>query len=388
MRTVGIAIAFCVSLPLLAQESPDIIRVQHNFYWRKSIDQKYQGAIYGYQSGVWKLKPGAEPGTSEVDAHYWVVSDSNRDLSAFEKPIDAERASTFALAADGSMSHFQGAGVPYYRNYPAGPPAGAGPGSVWIGTGELVSDFLRDGKTTRIPILIEYRWDKPGDYFGVPVIQVKAQYALRYKKGMDPEGDPSLDRAEGTHIATISYDATSFRPLFVSELVKEQFSTGGRVISIDGRIWTTFNGVPALKTAVVTDSLNQQLQAAKVSGVTVTPDKLGVKLTLENLRFVADKATLLTGEDQRLKAISELLRTVPDRSFLVIGHTAAVGTVESQVQLSWDRALAIVERLKAEGIEAKKLLYEGRGGTQPVASNDTEDGRAQNRRVEIIVLDQ
>jgi outer membrane protein OmpA-like peptidoglycan-associated protein len=125
-----------------------------------------------------------------------------------------------------------------------------------------------------------------------------------------------------------------------------------------------------------------------MDGVVVEPDLRGVKLTLENLRFVADKAQLLPGEDDRLRVIANLLKTVADRSFLVIGHTAAIGTVDSQVSLSWDRAQSIVERLKSEGIEARKLLYEGRGGTQPLASNDTEAGRAQNRRVEIIVLDQ
>jgi outer membrane protein OmpA-like peptidoglycan-associated protein len=138
----------------------------------------------------------------------------------------------------------------------------------------------------------------------------------------------------------------------------------------------------------VTQTLTDQLQQAQVEGVTVEPDQRGVKLTLENLRFVADKAELVPGEEERLRVIANLLKTVPNRSFLVIGHTAAVGTEDSQVSLSWDRAQSIVERLKTEGIEARKLLYEGRGGTQPLASNDTPAGRAQNRRVEIIVLDQ
>ncbi|MEI8093212.1 MAG: OmpA family protein [Spirochaetales bacterium] len=385
-RTLSVLLLTFVAVSLAW--SDETVRIQHNFYWRKYVDSKYQGAVYGYQSGVWKLRAGDSAGTQNVDAHYWIVAQSARDLSAFEKPIDSERAATFVLAADGSASHFQGAGVPYYRNYPAAPPPGAGPGSVWVGNGELVSDFLGSGVSTRIPILIEYKWDKAGDYFGVPVVQVKAQYAVRYRKGLDPEGDPLLERAEGSHVATISYDLETRKPLYVSELIKEQFVSRGKTTSNEGRIWTTFDGVPALQTEAVAQTLSEKLQGAQVTGVKVTPDKQGVKLTLENLRFVADKAELLPGEDQRLKAIAELLKSVPDRSFLVVGHTAAVGTVDTQVSLSWDRAQSIVERLKTEGIEARKLLYEGRGGTEPLAGNDTEAGRAQNRRVEIIVLDQ
>jgi outer membrane protein OmpA-like peptidoglycan-associated protein len=72
----------------------------------------------------------------------------------------------------------------------------------------------------------------------------------------------------------------------------------------------------------------------------------------------------------------------------VVGHTAAAGTTESQDKLSVDRAMAIVEKLKGAGIPAQRLLYEGRGGRDPVATNETERGRAQNRRVEILILDQ
>jgi outer membrane protein OmpA-like peptidoglycan-associated protein len=122
--------------------------------------------------------------------------------------------------------------------------------------------------------------------------------------------------------------------------------------------------------------------------VKIEADPRGVKLTLENLKFVADQAALLPGEDLRLARIAGLLKTVPGRNLLVVGHTAAVGTVASQDLLSVQRAQSIVEKLKAAGIPPQRLLYEGRGGREPVASNDTEAGKAQNRRVEILILDQ
>jgi len=127
---------------------------------------------------------------------------------------------------------------------------------------------------------------------------------------------------------------------------------------------------------------------ADVPDLKIEADPRGVKLTLENLRFVADQAALLPGEDQRLATIANLLKTVPGRNLLIVGHTAAIGTVESQDDLSIDRAKSIVDKLRVAGIPAQRLLYEGRGGRDPVATNDTEAGRAQNRRVEILILDQ
>ena len=81
------------------------------------------------------------------------------------------------------------------------------------------------------------------------------------------------------------------------------------------------------------------------------------------------------------------MKQIPTRTFLVIGHTAAVGTPESQQELSVKRAKAIVDFMVSRGVALDRFLYQGRGGTQPVAPNDTEENMARNRRVEIIVLE-
>lgn len=409
----------------LVAQDVETVRVTHRFDWRRSIDAQYQGLVYGYWTGAWKLAP-AEGGWTSVEARYFQASESKRNNVLFEKPIEAERVARFRISPQGIMTGFQGDGVPYYRNFPAPLPTNAGPGSVWTGEGELVGDFLGTGITTRIPILIEYRWEGPGTYGDSAVINVKTQYALRYQRGRDPEGDPSLSRADGTHIGMVSFDAENRRVVFIRETAKELFtSTSGKKIGNEGILLTFFEGVPALGTSTLVASISEALAGKSGGPAAGTPegapgnapeatpdgrsltaeaalarlptdapelkveeDPRGVKLTLENLRFVADQAALLPGENKRLAAIADLLKTVPGRNLLVVGHTAAVGSVASQDALSLDRALAIVEKLKAAGIPASRLLYEGRGGREPLADNATEAGRAQNRRVEIIILDQ
>jgi outer membrane protein OmpA-like peptidoglycan-associated protein len=71
----------------------------------------------------------------------------------------------------------------------------------------------------------------------------------------------------------------------------------------------------------------------------------------------------------------------------VEGHTAAVGKPSGEQELSVARAKRIVEELGRRGIPAERFLYKGWGGTRPLSGNETEEGRAANRRVEITILD-
>jgi outer membrane protein OmpA-like peptidoglycan-associated protein len=95
----------------------------------------------------------------------------------------------------------------------------------------------------------------------------------------------------------------------------------------------------------------------------------------------------LSGEKGRLDAIASALKKIPDRNFLIEGHAADLGKPQGQYELSEARAKRIVDELAARGIAPSRLIYRGRGADLPVAGNDTEAGRARNRRVEITVLD-
>ena len=67
------------------------------------------------------------------------------------------------------------------------------------------------------------------------------------------------------------------------------------------------------------------------------------------------------------------------------GHTASVGKPAGEMNLSIERAQEIIRQLTGRGLDEKLFSYKGFGGTVPVGSNETEEGRAMNRRVEIIV---
>ncbi|MBQ9494827.1 MAG: OmpA family protein [Treponema sp.] len=114
----------------------------------------------------------------------------------------------------------------------------------------------------------------------------------------------------------------------------------------------------------------------------------GVAIFVENLKFIPDSAELLPEEHVHIARIANALKKIVannEYTILVEGHTADVGKPVGQMNLSIERTRTIMNLLIAQGIPQGILSYRGYGGTIPAASNETEEGRKQNRRVIITV---
>lgn len=113
-----------------------------------------------------------------------------------------------------------------------------------------------------------------------------------------------------------------------------------------------------------------------------------LKIQARAVFFVTGKAVLQTTDkgqtNGRLEAITAILKKYPNAKFSVEGHTDDVGDAKSNQKLSEARAKAVVDALVAKGVNPDNLTYKGFGETKPVASNKTAQGRAQNRRTEVI----
>ncbi|MFV0473862.1 MAG: OmpA family protein [Pikeienuella sp.] len=109
------------------------------------------------------------------------------------------------------------------------------------------------------------------------------------------------------------------------------------------------------------------------------------RVVLEGIFFDFDKSTLKPESTPALEVIAEYLNANPDKSFFVVGHTDSKGTLDYNRKLSADRAEAVTRELTgAHGAKADQLTPFGVGPEAPRARNATEDGRAQNRRVELV----
>ena len=114
----------------------------------------------------------------------------------------------------------------------------------------------------------------------------------------------------------------------------------------------------------------------------------GLRYTLDAVFFEVDKATLLPEGKRKIEEFFNSIQQYGSRSVLIEGHTDNTGDNAYNQSLSERRAKAVRDVLVAQGINPQRLITKGFGETRPVSSNATKQGRQQNRRVEIVILNE
>lgn len=119
----------------------------------------------------------------------------------------------------------------------------------------------------------------------------------------------------------------------------------------------------------------------------VKEEARGMVITLDGaVLFVTGKTELAPIAQQKLSEVAKALNDIdPAKRIVVEGHTDSRGSDETNMELSRQRALAVRDYLVRQGVAEDRITAVGRGETQPLASNDTSEGRANNRRVEIVI---
>ena len=113
----------------------------------------------------------------------------------------------------------------------------------------------------------------------------------------------------------------------------------------------------------------------------------GSKIVLNNIFFETGKYALTSSSNTELNRLASLLKKHPELKIEIAGHTDGRGDPNLNLTLSENRAQAVVNYLTSQGVSKSRLKAKGYGMTEPVASNDTEAGRAKNRRTEFKILD-
>jgi outer membrane protein OmpA-like peptidoglycan-associated protein len=130
----------------------------------------------------------------------------------------------------------------------------------------------------------------------------------------------------------------------------------------------------------------QQLAADLERIAKVKQDERGVVLTLSgNLLFASGKDQLLPGAHAKLDQVARALKDSPDAELVVEGHADSQGPEEFNDELSYRRANAVSQYLVTRGVPENRVRAVGYGETRPIADNSSPEGRANNRRVEIVV---
>jgi len=131
----------------------------------------------------------------------------------------------------------------------------------------------------------------------------------------------------------------------------------------------------------------QEAQFRKsLSGKGINIQRVGDQLTLtmpSNITFDSNSSAVKSGFTYTLRDVSDVLNQYSQTSINIIGHTDSSGAADYNQNLSEDRANAVANALRSNGIAGQRLYVIGAGEDQPIASNESESGKAANRRVEI-----
>lgn len=132
------------------------------------------------------------------------------------------------------------------------------------------------------------------------------------------------------------------------------------------------------------EAFNQTI--TKITADKISKDLLENGKSVLHINFDTDKATLKSDGNELVQEIVKALKANANLKIAINGYTDNSGTKDHNLKLSESRALTVKNEIIKSGIDASRLTSKGFGQDNPIASNDTEDGKAQNRRVELIKL--
>jgi len=281
--------------------------------------------------------------------------------------------------------------MPVVRNVPVFPDRALSPGDTWTAPGEERHDLRQVfgiPDPYAIPFECRYRYEGPVVKDGKAYLLVSASYTIFYQPA-PPRAYASIYPVQiaGFSDQKIYWDPGLGQPGAYEERFKLVFDwSDGTNIEYRGTAQAGIVEAKRMDRAAVQADLRDAV--ADLPNVAVTADDRGVTISLEDIQFLAESATLRPEELAKIRAIAEVLGRYPDRDILVSGHTALAGSAEGRLKLSQERAMAVAKALVATGlVDASRIRTIGWGAEKPVADNATPQGMARNRRVEITILE-
>ena len=392
---IVIVVVFMITaLPLSAEEGVSLmfgssskLKITERSNISVYENSSFKGLTYNESRAVLDYRQ-FKDGYSEYSGNYYMYEASKKDTRLISNPVNLNEYCEIEISDRGVYRLPEDALVPVLRSFPVFPEKELQAGDKWRDYGERIVDPDNNGKYTRVKFYCEYRYDGLQDGPTGPKHVITAQYAMRYKPGDASLADPALEQISGKHLVSIYIDDNDRSSIFIRDKLEEQYRYfNGRNLRHTGFILTWYNDIVGFNRAELTDKTEKLIREEKIEDIEIIERDEGLALNIKKLHFVPDSPQILPEEAGRINAIYELLSKLDIKKILVVGHTADIGTKESQYKLSRERALAVINKLVELGMNPSVFIYEGRGGDEPVADNTDEEGRAANRRVELIILD-
>lgn len=141
--------------------------------------------------------------------------------------------------------------------------------------------------------------------------------------------------------------------------------------------------------ALIGNYMDQQAEEMErdIAGAKIERVGEGIKITFDSgILFETNSSTLQSEAKTNIRDLSVILNKYPDTNILVTGHTDFDGTEQYNQTLSEQRAKSVSDYAKGQGVSSSRLSIIGLGETEPIATNETSEGKQLNRRVEIAIF--
>lgn len=193
----------------------------------------------------------------------------------------------------------------------------------------------------------------------------------------------------------LAYDAAPELPRLAGDFIRNYFDTNARYLLTklprpEGAVYVSIalaehnRGNHAFVRVVETKAMDaDMITIVRADEMKRALDDHG-RISLYGILFDFDKADIRSDSAATLDEIATLLRDSPSLQLTLVGHTDNQGGAEYNLDLSRRRAEAVAAALRGRGIDGGRISSRGAGAGEPVASNDSEEGRAKNRRVELV----
>lgn len=251
-------------------------------------------------------------------------------------------------------------------------------------TGYFATDRLQNGKATREtrPTTDLYQFELYPEARPNPVTYVKA-VVINATSGLPLVAEVEFVDLSDMEVLTSANTGTDGAFLVVLPLGKDYALN----VSRDDYLFHSENFALADKTSI-DDPYLLEIELSPIPKDISSGEIAKAKpVILRNVFFETGSAELKPASVVELNHLKELLEKNPEMKIRINGHTDDVGSDQDNLQLSQNRAKAVYDYLVDRGIDASRLQYRGFGENRPIASNETPEGRRQNRRTEFEVID-
>lgn len=330
-------------------------------------------------------------GTAQVTANYMTTEDSVSNFSKTALSWGTENTSNFKRKSDGELIISDSLFMPTVRNVPLFPKYEVGIGETWTAKGKEVHDMRSYFNMTEpliIPFEAKYKYVGNTNINNKNLCVIDVDYEFFFQNTKDKIAKGSLflatagyskqrlywDKENGIlnhyteefriKMSDVYNNLVEFRGVSKAEITQAKFSNSKKNV----------------------EKLQKTVENLKLKDVNIKEGSKGLTISIENIQFEPDSAVLLDSEKKKLDLIATLLQDFSN-DILITGHCAERGSESARQVLSEQRAESVASYLKQLGVrDAYHIFSQGKGSTEPIASNATEEGRQKNRRVEIIVL--